>query len=60
MSAVDQAQMLMLGTLAISLGGRKIELAWASSTPRIERISGWTMLIAGLGFMISGALGTVF
>ena len=60
MSPLEQAQTLGVGIVMLRVGASTIELAWASSTPRLERCSGWLMLVCGLGFMISGALGTVF
>ena len=60
MSAVDQVQMLMLGLVMLRVGQLILDLAWASSTPRIERITGWTMLISGLGFSVIAALRIMF
>ena len=51
MSAVDQMQTLLLGFLLISLGGWKMELAWANASPRFERFSGGVHILAGLMFV---------
>ena len=60
MSALEQAQMLGLGVVMLRVGALAIELAWASSSPRLERCSGWVMLVCGLGFVVGGALGKLF
>ena len=52
MSAVDQMQTLLLGVLLISLGGWRMELAWANASPRVERFSGGVFILSGLGLFI--------
>lgn len=56
MSAVEQVLMLWLGIVTMDVAGSKIELAWATRSPKAERLFGWVLRFAGLWFIVRAAL----
>ena len=52
--------MLWLGIVTMDVAGSKIELAWATGSPKAERIFGWVLRFAGLGFIVRAALELLF